>query len=90
MRYSNVEIVVSKYYPLKRDQGAFCRNGRFQIQGRESARLDWHILVCQKAKKCSRINGDKWAGKGSWLTGAPTSQIWDNLNINRYSDKNEF
>lgn len=41
----------------------------------------WKTLLCQKGKKCSKANGDMSKEHKNQPEEAPSSKIWNNLNI---------
>ena len=44
---------------------------------------------CAKIKKCLKNDGDMLKGPRSHFEGAPTDQVWDNMNIKIKDDSKE-
>ena len=66
-----VLMLRSWFLSLSSIRNAFCRNGWFQVKGRECSRLDWNILACWKAKMCSKMKGTSGKDMGIGLKGLP-------------------
>ena len=89
MSISRTQTLASKYnHPLKGTGGPW-RNTWFQGWGRESTRWDWNILLCQKAKKCSKNDGDMSKGYRRQLKKAPTANL-GNVSIKINNDINRL
>lgn len=81
IRSNGILIPVRGFFISKWDSPSLQEMGNSRGWSRKNTRWGWNSLQCEKVRKCSKNDRDKWKIHRSQTDRASYRQIWENLKI---------